>query len=88
MFSGPVMTARNCASGTESARLAAQGLHARYVAANGAEPALVTGATAGQSGDVFSSTAQLVEAMRDPRYAADPAYRATVEAKLARSSIF
>lgn len=69
------------------AKLAIAGLHAKYIAAEGREPKLISGRPAAKSGDKFESTAQLVEAMKDPRYAADPAYRKKIETKLARSSI-
>lgn len=69
------------------AKLAIAGLHAKYVAAEGREPKLISGRPASKSSDKFESTAQLVEAMKDPRYAADPAYRKKIETKLARSSI-
>jgi hypothetical protein len=44
----------------------------------------VTGSQA--QGDVFRSNAELTTAMKDPRYATDPAYRNDV-AKLGRSNI-
>lgn len=69
------------------AKLAVLGLSAKFQKAVGSEPRLVQGRTSSASGDVFESTAQLTEAMRDPRYAKDPAYRAKVQAKLARSTI-
>lgn len=69
------------------AKLAVLGLSAKFSKANGSEPRLVQGRTTNPSGDVFESTAQLTEAMRDPRYAKDPAYRAKVQAKLSRSNI-
>jgi hypothetical protein len=37
--------------------------------------------------DAFESIAQVTEAMNDPRYEKDPAYRASVEKKIARSSV-
>ena len=37
---------------------------------------------------VFRSTAQVVEAMNDPRYKSDPAYRSEVQRKLGRSKVF
>lgn len=48
----------------------------------------VTGANA-PSGDTdkFTSTAQVVQAMSDPRYKSDPAYQAKVQEKLARSNV-
>lgn len=69
-------------------KLALDGLKAKYVASEGNEPNLVGGATKGNSGGVFRSTAEMKAAMSDPRYAKDPAYRADVEAKLLRSDIF
>lgn len=68
-------------------RMAIAGLHARYTAVEGREPKLLGGRTPRNSGEKFESTAQVVEAMSDPRYKSDPAYRRKVEEKLARSSI-
>lgn len=70
----------------EQAALAVQGMYARYQAANPAEPNLVQGQTNGNSGDVFENWFQVQEAMRNPLYAKDPAYRAKVEQKLGRSN--
>ena len=67
-------------------RFAVQGLNARY--RSEAEPSLLQGGTGVTSGGKFSSNAELTEAMRDPRYAKDPAYRQAVADKLARSSLF
>jgi hypothetical protein len=69
-------------------RMAVSGLHAKYTAKAGVEPKLIGGRAPKSSNDKFESTAQLVEAMKDPRYAADPAYRRKIEEKLSRSSIF
>lgn len=75
-------------SGDEAqAKLAVLGLSAKFQKAVGSEPRLVQGRTNSASEDVFESTAQLTESMRDPRYAKDPAYRAKVQAKLARSNV-
>jgi hypothetical protein len=71
-----------------AAKMAVQGLKARYEAANGEEPQLLNGETGGNSVEVFRSTAELTAAMRDPRYKKDSAYRADVERKLAKSSLF
>ena len=68
-------------------RLAIAGLHSRYTSAEGREPKLLGGRKARGSEDKFESTAQLVEAMKDPRYEKDPAYRNKIQAKLSRSSI-
>lgn len=68
--------------------LAVSGLFTKYSNAVGHEPQLL-GGSRGTSGPApFESTAQLTAAMRDPRYAKDPAYRKEVESRLAASSIF
>jgi hypothetical protein len=69
-------------------RMAVSGLHAKYTSKTGVEPKLIGGRATKASTDRFESTAQLVEAMKDPRYQADPAYRRKIEDKLSRSSIF
>lgn len=61
------------------------GLAFRYQQAMGRDPKLLAGGNAAASG--FQSVAQLVEAMKDPRYEKDPAYRRDVEQRLARSNI-
>ena len=69
-------------------RLAVDGLQARYMAATDQEPRLIGGRSSrGSSNDVFESNAQLVEAMNDPRYSRDSAYRKKVADKLGRSNI-
>jgi hypothetical protein len=67
-------------------KLAVAGLKGRYEASNGSEPDLTGGDLGASSGPVFESWAQVREAMRDPKYAKDPAYRNTVEQRLARSN--
>lgn len=65
---------------------AVRGLYARYQAANPSEGSLR--APQGQqtaSGDIFQNKADVLSAMRDPRYSSDPAYRQEVADKLARS---
>jgi hypothetical protein len=77
------------ASGDKAqAALAVRGLHARYQAENGKEPNLLDGETTGPSGATpFQSTAEVVKAMSDPRYAKDPAYRAEIDKRLAVSDV-
>lgn len=69
-------------------KLAAAQVMAAYTAANGSAPTLVKVGEVVKSGDVqpFASNAQVVEAMRDKRYAKDPAYRAQVEKRVMASS--
>lgn len=67
-------------------RAAVQGLAYQYTNRVGKEPNLVQGGGGGKGGG-FESVAQLTAAMRDPRYANDPAYRREVEERLSRSNI-
>jgi len=69
------------------AKLAIAGLYAKFTAAEGREPRLIGGKASKQTSERFESTAQLVAAMSDPKYNADPAYRRKVEEKLRNSSI-
>ena len=69
-------------------KMAVTGLHARYTAVEGREPKLIGGRASKGNTDKFESTAQLVEAMSDPRYSRDPAYQRKIQEKLGRSSIF
>jgi hypothetical protein len=67
--------------------MAIRGLHSQFASDSGDGKPLVHGnnsVTADGSG--FKSRAQMIEAMQDSKYQSDPAYRAEVEAKLARSS--
>lgn len=68
-------------------RSAVMGLAFKYQKAVGTEPKLMSNTGNGQASGGFASIAQLTEAMRDPRYDKDPAYRREVEQKLARSNI-
>jgi hypothetical protein len=72
----------------EQAKLAALGLNAKFTQAVGNEPQRTIGGQKATSSEGFESTAQVTEAMKDPRYKSDPAYRAKVQAKLASSSVF
>lgn len=73
----------------DQAKLAVEGLKAKFEAAVGRAPNLIGGGLKGGSeADVFESTSQVTKAMADPRYKDDPAYRAKVQAKLARSKVF
>ena len=67
-------------------QLAVDGLKAKYDNSNGYEGRMLTGKSTSSS-DVFRSQAQLVQAMADPRYDNDPAYRADVVEKLNRSDL-
>ena len=66
-------------------KLAVSGLKAQYDNANGYEGRMLSGKAPKTSGNVFRSQAELVQAMSDPRYESDPAYRQDVITKLDRS---
>jgi hypothetical protein len=63
------------------------GLNARYQAENGYEGTQLQGKPPSSSGDKFRSQAEVVEAINDPRYDRDPAYRNDVLMKLERSDV-
>lgn len=66
---------------------AVQALNYAYRENVGYEGELLTGKPAQSSGEVFRSQAEVVRAMRDPRYDSDPAYRKDVSEKLERSDL-
>ena len=68
-------------------RLAVSGLRAEMEKSVGFDGELATGRAPSQPADVFRSQAEVVEAMSDPRYDKDPAYRQDVFEKLDRSNI-
>jgi hypothetical protein len=63
------------------------GLKARHEARVGFEPKRTVSGNAKPVVDVYESVAQLTADMANPLYGKDPAFRAKVEAKLARSNI-
>lgn len=72
----------------EQTKLAVSAMFRRYEANFGQAPNLLTALNGqGEATDVYRSTAQMTAEMADPRYNRDPAFRAYVEAKLARSNI-
>jgi hypothetical protein len=79
-------------AGGPDALMAMENLKAKYEASGVALPSggfIKGGANAnGGNTDVFRSSAQVQEAMSDPRYKTDPAYRKDVEEKLGRSNVF
>lgn len=70
-----------------AAELAIKELRSKYEAANGRDGSLLNGKAPSPAADTFGSWAEVTQAMSDPRYEKDPAYRAKVESKIARSSI-
>ncbi len=64
---------------------AVRSLHSRFSQDVGIEPNLSRGSNTADVGDMYQSWAQVTKDMSSMEYKADPAYRAAVEAKLARS---
>jgi hypothetical protein len=72
----------------EMAKLAVAGVYQKFSAARPTEPKLFSGSTSQATvGEAYESVAQLTKDMATPEYKSDPAFRAKVQAKLARSSI-
>lgn len=71
----------------KKAKFAVASLKARYEAKFGKTPASpVDGRSAGTEGG-YGSTAEMERDMNDPRYNTDPAFRASVQRKIAASSV-
>lgn len=70
------------------AKQAVLALKAIYEAENGTRPNLVSGNTSPGVGQGFQSREEHLAAIRDPRYRADPAFRADVERRLALTTAF
>ena len=72
----------------QRAMFAIKGLKAQREGAEGRQPQLLQGTTGSATGNVFRSTAQVIEAMQDARYEKDPAFRQDVQDRLAVSDVF
>ena len=70
-----------------AAYFAVQALAYRFNDARGVDGQMLQGKAVSEKGDVFKSQAQVVEAMTDPRYDKDPAYRQELYNKLERSNL-
>ena len=68
-------------------RSAVMSLAYRFEKNMGKDPKLIGGSNGASVTTGFESVAQLTEAMKDPRYQKDAAYRKEIEQKLARSNI-
>ena len=68
-------------------KMAVIGLKSRYENANGYEGRMLSGKSPKTSGDVFRSQAEVIQAMSDPKYDQDPAYRQDIMEKLDRSNL-
>ena len=62
-------------------------LQSKYNEANGYEGRMLQGKKPSTSGQVFRSQAELIQAMSDPRYESDPAYRNDLLEKLDNSDL-
>ena len=72
----------------QQAKLAVQGLYARYQNSVGSTPKLTQGAVAGTSTMPFKSMQELARAQSDPRYrSGDKAYHQEIDRRLAVSNI-
>lgn len=72
----------------QQAKLAVQGLYARYQNATGSSPKLTQGNVAGPSAMPFKSMQELARAQSDPRYrSGDKAYHEEIDRRLAVSNI-
>jgi hypothetical protein len=70
-----------------SIKMAVQGVWARYEGARGERGTLIQGGTPSNTSGAFASIAEITEAMKDPRYSKDPAYRRQVEERLNNSKV-
>ena len=68
-------------------QIAVAGMKAEYDNQEGYEGRMLTGKAAQNSRDGFRSQAEVVQAMSDPRYDKDPAYRQDLYDKLERSNV-
>ena len=66
---------------------AVRSLAYRYKDAQGYDGKMVTGTAPRSDGDQFQSQAEVVQAMSDPRYDRDPAFRQKIMKKLERSNV-
>ena len=72
---------------TLAAYFAVKSMALSYQDSVGKDGQMVTGKAPRSDGDVFRSQQEMVEAMNDPRYNDDPAYREAIMEKLQRSDI-
>ena len=68
-------------------QIAVAGLRNEYQDSEGYEGKMLQGKASKSSGDGFRSQAEVVQAMSDPRYDRDPAYRQDLYDKLERSNV-
>lgn len=66
--------------------MAAKGLYAQYVAANGSNPSLVSGGPSNSNSAGYAEQGEMLRDMKSDKYKEDPAFRAEVERKVANST--
>lgn len=72
----------------DAIKMVVRSVAARRDASEGVEPSRnLSGSVTGGTGGVYESVSQLMSDMQSKQYETDPAFRAQVEAKLARSNI-
>lgn len=71
----------------EQVKLAVSAIANRAGITGEAKQEMLQGDTTASVPEVFDSIAQVTEAMNDPRYDKDPAYRKSIEQKIARSTV-
>jgi len=72
----------------ETRKMAIEAIKSKYVAKTGSNPKVLVGLAASPAQSGYESKAQMTSDMKDPRYAKDPAYRAAVERKIAKTTAF
>jgi len=70
----------------EQVKFAVQGIASRAGIGSEQPQSMINGDSIETNSDIFESSAQVIDAMNDPRYAKDPAFRKLVEEKIARST--
>jgi len=70
----------------EQVKFAVQAIASRAGVNAEQSQSMINGDSIEVSSDTFESSAQVIDAMNDPRYAKDPAFRKLVEEKIARST--
>jgi len=79
----------NAVEGTEAEALqAVESLRSKFEGAYGRQPALLGGRNANAGSGGYASKAEMVAEMRDPRYAKDPAFRASVQHRVNSTTAF
>ncbi len=71
----------------EQVKLAVSAIANRAGITGEAKQEMLQGDTTASTAEVFESIAQVTEAMNDPRYEKDPAYRKSIENKIAKSTV-